>query len=311
MSPFTFLSPVTWTDEGVSPPLPLGGARSAVPTWNADGDASFALDARARIGGQWTPWIPLAIWGPRERRSLNGSAPGIAMETDVVTLDAPGQALQLRVRNGDAGLVRALSLATAPERSYAPSAQPDEHSVDLIVPERSQYAVEGERGWCSPTALSMLMAYYARRFDRGDWQLDVPAVAARVYDERYRGTGNWAFNMAFASSLGLVAFVAYLDGFEHARRFLRRAMPLAISYSWKAGQLEGAPLETSDGHLAVLRGMTSQGDPVVNDPAQPEIRTSYPRTQLERCWIEGSGGLAYVVVPPELAADAVAIALSP
>ena len=308
MTPLVYLSATPWSDDRCSPLLPLDGARSVVPTWNPSGDAELVLDVRARTAGTWTPWVPLARWGPHERSSLNGSAPGIAVETDVVRLEAPGEALQLRVREGDASAVRSLAVAIPHTSPYAPSSQPDEHSVDLVVPEQSQYVVEGERGWCSPTSLSMVMAYYARRFERADWRLDVASVAARVHDARYGGTGNWAFNVAFAGSLGFTAFVAYLDDLEHARRFLRRAMPLVISYSWAEGELDGAPLARSDGHLAVLRGATSQGDAILNDPAHPQIRTVYPRAQLERLWIEGSGGLCYVVVPHELAADALALA---
>ncbi|TAM75202.1 peptidase C39 family protein [bacterium] len=308
MASLTYLSPVPWSDDLCSPQLPLASACSAVPTWNPAGDAAFALDVRAHAGGAWTPWVPLANWSRRERSSLNGRAPGIAVETDVVTLEAPGEALQLRLRDGDPSAVRAVALAAAHTQSYAPSTQRDEHSVDLIVPRLTQYAREGERGWCSPTSLAMVMAYYARRFDRADWRLDVPTVAARVYDARYGGTGNWAFNVAFAGSLGFTAFAAYLGDLEQARCFLRKAMPLVISYSWGDDRLDGAPLARSEGHLAVLRGATSQGDPILNDPAQPHIRTVYPRAQLERLWIEGSGGLCYVVVPHELAADALALA---
>ncbi|TAM61317.1 peptidase C39 family protein [bacterium] len=308
MAPFVYLSPVAWSEEGISPALPLGGARSTVPTWNAAAGASFTLEVRTRAAGTWTPWAELARWSPRERSSLNGSAPGIAVDTDTVSLDAPGEALQLRVRDGEPAAVHAIALAPARERAYEPSRQTGEDSIDLIVPELTQYAREGERGWCSPTALAMVLAYYARRYDRADWQLDVPTVAAGVYDARYGGTGNWAFNVAFAGSLGLTAFAAYLDDLEQARRFLRQAMPLVISYSWSEGELEGAPLPRSDGHLAVLRGVAAHGDPVLNDPAHPAIRASYPRAQLERRWIEGSGGLCYVVVPHELAAGAVTLA---
>ena len=307
MGRFSSLFPVSWSEDGVSPELALHGARSAVPTWNAAAEAAFALDVRARDAGAWTPWVPLAEWSPARRQSLNGRAPGIAIETDTVLLDVPGDALQLRVRDGDPAVVRAVAVAAPRAGAYAASAQPDEHSVDLIVPERTQYAVDGERGWCSPTSLAMLMAYYGRRYERADWVLDVERVAAGVYDARYGGTGNWAFNMAFAGTLGFTAFAAYLDHFEQARRFLRQAMPLAISFSWRAGELDDAPVEHTDGHLAVLRGMTSHGDPILNDPAHDAIRHVYPRAQLERCWIEGSGGLAYVVVPHELAHAAVDI----
>jgi hypothetical protein len=166
----------------------------------------------------------------------------------------------------------------------------DAHILD--VPARSQYVVEEERGWCSPTALSMLHAYFGLDHD-------VATTARAVFDRAYNGTGNWSFNVAYSGSLGLRAAVVYLRNLEHAQRFIQAGIPLAISYSWKAGELPGAPIEHSDGHLVVLSGFTANGDCAVNDPAAPHVRMVYPRASIDSIW-QRNMGIAYAVAPAGL-----------
>ncbi len=115
----------------------------------------------------------------------------------------------------------------------------------LDVPARSQYVMPEERGWCSPASLSMIHAYHGI-------DVSVEETARAVFDRAYNGTGNWAFNVAFSGRLGLRGVVAHLQNLDHAQRLIERNLPLAISYSWRDGELPGAPLEHSDGHLAVL-----------------------------------------------------------
>ena len=131
--------------------------------------------------------------------------------------------------------------------------------------------------------------------------------ARAVFDGAYNGTGNWTFNVAFSGSLGLRAAVVHVRNLEHAQRFIERGIPLAISYSWKEGELPGAPLEHSDGHLAVLCGFTANGDCAMNDPAAPNVRVVYPRGSIEAIW-QRNHGVAYAVAPAGL--DFVAIANS-
>jgi hypothetical protein len=146
----------------------------------------------------------------------------------------------------------------------------------------------------------MLLAYWGKAHA-------IPEIVRAVYDERYGGTGNWAFNMAFAGSLGLRAVLAHLGGLDHAARFIAAGIPLALSFSWCSGDLPGAPLDRSDGHLAVLRGFTPQGHPQMNDPAQPDIMTTYDRKALERVW-QAHGGAAFATVPAERAGDLLRLA---
>ena len=77
-------------------------------------------------------------------------------------------------------------------------------------------------------------------------------------------------------------------------------VPVVISYYWKRNSLEGAPIPTSDGHLAVLVGFDAAGNPIVNDPAaaaDADVQRTYNRAELEELWVTKSGGTAYVMYP--------------
>ena len=128
---------------------------------------------------------------------------------------------------------------------------------------------------------------------------DVASTARAVFDRAYNGTGNWSFNVAFSGNLGLRAAVVYLRNLDHAQRLIEEGIPIAISYSWSGGELPGAPLEHSDGHLVVLSGFAANGDCAVNDPAAPHLRVVYPRAALERVWLRNNG-IAYAVAPAGL-----------
>ncbi len=126
----------------------------------------------------------------------------------------------------------------------------------------------------------------------------VDAVAAAIYDRAYKGTGNWAFAVAYAGAAGLAGAAAYLRDLVNVERFIAAGLPLALSMSWRAGALPGAPLERSDGHILVVRGFDTDGDVIVNDPAQPAVRHVYERAAFARAWLD-HGGVALLVAPPE------------
>ena len=263
-------------------------AAEAVLSWNSR-NAAGSLELRVeRCDGARSGWLPYVSWGAGGRRSFS-SADGVAtIELDVVRAPSPIAALEVR----SAAALDALAVSLPPEREPG-----GENVRDMLVDvaPRSQYLAgyPSERGWCSPASLAMLLAYWGR-------DLPTEEVAARVRDGAYGGTGNWAFNVALAGALGLRAAVVHLRGLAHAAAFLGAGLPLALSFSWRAGELPGAPLEQSDGHLAVLVGFDAQGEPLLNDPAQPELRVCYPRAAFERAWL-AHGGIAYALAPPECA----------
>ena len=71
-------------------------------------------------------------------------------------------------------------------------------------------------------------------------------------------------------------------------------------YAWGHGDLTGAPIPTSNGHLTVLVGFDSAGNPVINDPAaasDEDVQRTYSRAELETLWLQHSGGTVYAIYP--------------
>jgi hypothetical protein len=75
-----------------------------------------------------------------------------------------------------------------------------------------------------------------------------------------------------------------------------------MSIAWKKGELTGADVESTNGHLVVLVGFDSAGNPVVNDPASPQddtVQRTYLRSEFEPLWLQASGGTVYLIYPPD------------
>jgi hypothetical protein len=259
--------------------------RSGVLSWNA-----HALEGRLqfrvlRAGTPACDWLDHSEWQPTGAKSFSPEHQGVRVDVDVIRAAQLFDGIDVRAAGVDFELVAFSSpLRPRPSLPYARDA------LILDVPARSQYSDDAnERGWCSPATLSMIHAFHA---------IDHPVAqtARSVFDRAYNGTGNWALNVAYSGRLGLRGVVAHLRNLDHAQRLIERNLPIGISYSWGDGELPGAPLEHSDGHLAVLCGFTRDGDCAVNDPAAPNVRVVYPRAALEHVWQRNEGG-AYVIAP--------------
>ncbi len=122
-------------------------------------------------------------------------------------------------------------------------------------------------------------------------------------DYAYDGTGNWAFNTAYAASLGLDSYVTRFDSLAGVERWIAAGVPVAISIEFGPGELAGAAVPSTDGHIIVIRGFDQKGNPIANDPASradqgEKVRIVYDRAQLERAWQGRPEGTVYIVFPP-------------
>jgi len=258
--------------------------RSGVLSWNTHAEGGRLAFRVLRAGRPASDWLDHSEWRPTGAKSFSPEHEGLRVDVDVIRATQPFDGIEIRARDVRFELL-AFSSPARPRRSlpYARDA------LILDVPARTQYEDQNEPGWCSPASLSMIHAYHA--IDHS-----VAQTAREVFDRAYNGTGNWAFNAAYSGRLGLRGIVAHLANLDHAARLIERNLPLAISYSWRDGELPGAPLDRSDGHLAVLCGFTGAGDCAMNDPAAPNVRVVYPRAALEYVW-QRNEGVAYVVAP--------------
>ncbi len=280
-----------------------------------------ALQAAADAAApRWTRWWTLGVWSEDQaaRRSVNDQADDDgAVYTDTLVLQRQATALAWRATlrrgpDGQApqlrGVVVALPAPDDADPAPAPAVAP------LAVPPLRQLAFpDGGAVWCSPTSLTMVLAYWAAHTGRPalapftDPQA-VPAVTVpAVYDSVYEGAGNWVFNTAFAASLGLDAHVARLSGLAELSAWLGRGVPVIASIRWKAGELDGAAVQHTAGHLVVVVGIDAAGNVIVNDPAaHPErdepVQRTYRADQFRRAWA-GSGQTVYLVYPDEVLSD--------
>ncbi len=301
-----------------------------VASWSATtpGDSFVEISVRGRDGsGRTSSWDLLGRWAKSDRfvkRSTFAGQGDDLADVDVDTWRAPAglTSYQLRVTLArEAGTTRNPGVDTIgavasrlPETAGATSTPGAGVGTVLDVPQYSQMIHQGElpqyngggEAWCSPTSTSMVLGYYDSLPGRKSYAW-VPegspdpwvAYAARMtFDHTYDGTGNWPFNTAYAAPRVGKAFVTRLRSLREAERFITAGIPLVASISFGSGQLSGAPISATAGHLLVIVGFTADGDVVVNDPAgrtNAEVRRTYDRAQLERAWLEGSGGLTYVV----------------
>ncbi|TIC78895.1 C39 family peptidase [Nocardioides sp. GY 10127] len=316
------------------------GFTELVASWRATtpGDSLLVVQVRGRdADGTTSSWDTLARWtsgdAHTQRTTLSSQSDDLAsVNVDTwVADDAAGlRQWQLRVsllrRHGatsasprlqSVGAVVSRLPAGTPATS-APGVVAQAGGTVLAVPRYSQMIHAGDypeyggggESWCSPTSLSMVLAYYdalppARHWawvtagHRDPW---VDDTARRVYDHGYDGAGNWPFNTAYAAGLTGTAYVTRLKNLRAAERLVAAGIPVVISIAFAAGELTGAPISASNGHLLVVVGFRANGDVVVNDPAAQRnrgVRRTYDRGQLEAAWLDASGGTAYVVADAE------------
>lgn len=286
-----------------------------IPSWNAETPPNTSIEVRlrARVDGRWTSWYVLGVWSSDgHRHSVDRQDDDDArVLTDTLVLRTPAQAYQLALAlsSADETASPTVSLATvlASRRSSAARVDPPDFAAPrglvLPVPERSQMVYpDGGEVWCSPTSTSMVMAYWAERLGEPTLDRSVPEAAAATYDSVYRGHGNWPFNTAYAARSGLVGYVSRFSSLGQVERWIAAGVPVVASIAWNPGELTGAPIRSTDGHLLVVVGFSEGGDVVVNDPAgDPRqgqaVRRVYPRLQFESLWLRASGGTVYLIHP--------------
>lgn len=317
-------SPGSISGLAVAPIQPTSAQfHELIPSWNAATPPGTWIEVRLRanIGeaGHWTRWYELGSWstdaGQEHRRSVKGQQDADGrVSTDTLILKPPANAYQLGLilraddRATANGTLPTVSLTTvvASTPSETARAVPSNRAVwgtTLPVPERSQMVYpNGGPVWCSPTSTSMVMAYWSERLGEPALNQPVPAVAAAVYDDVYRGNGNWPFNTAYAAQHGLVGYVSRMSSLAQVERWIEAGIPVIASVAWEPGQLPNAAVPSTDGHLLAIVGFTSSGDVVVNDPAADprlglSVRRIYPRDALERIWLTASGGAVYLIYP--------------
>jgi len=327
----------TWTSPEVTPEFPV---TEVVASWNATTPAGTWLEvevAATMDDGTRTKWYVLGRWAEGDRDISPTSVPGqgdgnadVAQDTLTTRQNRTLSTYQVRVHlmraaGSDASplvsLVGVMASSVAADHTVPRSPSGGAEGTLLEVPAYSQMIHRGEypqwdnggQSWCSPTATMMVLGRWGNGPTGEDYAWVDPSyqdrfvdyAARHTYDHDYGGAGNWTFNTAYAARYGVIAYVTRLRSLTEAEQFIKAGIPLVVSVSFGKDQLEGAGYETA-GHLLTIVGFDADGNVISNDPAShgiasnEQVRTTYDREQFENAWIVPTGGIVYVIHPPDV-----------
>ena len=285
-------------------------AMEFIPSWKAKAaeGAAFEIKLQPVFGEEEGPVFQLGRWGLGENRTSFGPQKNEfgRVRTDTLVLTQPASSLRIIIDMSAGELGSQAEIDTLYLSISGGSWSSDQESKhvgawgrSIDVPTRAQHDYPGGKVLCSPTSLSMLLAYWSEHLDRPELLREVPEIQLGIFDPEWGGTGNWPFNTAYAAQFeGITGYVSRLRGLSDLERLLEAGVPVAVSiaYSKLLGEDWGRE-EADDGHIMVAIGMTETGDVVVNDPAkQSQVRRIYRRKAFIESWA-ASKNTVYVVHP--------------
>jgi hypothetical protein len=284
----TLLALPTWTPRRpASHLLPSFAPLTAAPP-------AFRLELSVLADGEWSPWTAGATIGAADFAPLPAATSPLACDVDVFRAGPAVDAVRLRVRiRGDAGphWLAALSAADA--------AAPDLRGADglaarLAVPPLSQMEADAALGarLCSPTSVAMVLGYWGR-------VASAAAVAAEVFHPGLDIYGVWPAAVRAAAARGVAGYLLRFPDWRAARWCVEHGIPVVASVRYGAGELGGAAVAATPGHLLVITGFDG-ADVLVNDPAAPTaaaVPRRYRAEELGRAWLAQSG-VGYVLFDP-------------
>ncbi|HEY2996757.1 MAG TPA: C39 family peptidase [Methylomirabilota bacterium] len=292
-----------WVEGGEAivetPAWPTTGATQFIPSFSALTEAPFSLrlELSARVGGAWSPWVGSVGLGPAAFTPL-ADAPTLGVDVDVFRASAPVEAVRLRARvraPAPAAVVGApWLLALSAAAGTVPVTAARASAARLAVPALSQMesAAAIAHRICSPTCVAMVLDFWRR-------PIAPAALAAEMFHPGSDLYGVWPAAILAAARRGIAGYLLRFPDWPSAAWCLEHGLPVIASIRYAAGELTGAAVNATSGHLVVLTGIDGD-DVVVNDPAAPTAATvarRYRVAEFAQVWLERTG-VGYVLFPP-------------
>ena len=259
------------------------------------------LSARVRTPAGWSEWYVLGTQTSDGFASAPKSDDALAsLDVDELKLKTPASAARYRFKfRAGRRPVRLRSLSLALSDASAPSAPPAFSTGpwvrELTVSPRTQRDEDEKykHDVCSPTSLSMVLEFWGHKKPTEE-------VALAVRDRTSDLFGNWPANASYAAKFGLDARIARLESLTDLEHEVADGRPVVVSVTFGEGELPGAPIKKTNGHIMVVAGFTENGDVIVDDPAghgRPDVRHVYGRAPFHKAWRVNKRGLAYLIGP--------------
>ncbi len=259
-------------------------------------DGGVLLEVQVRQNNKWSDFFKLGLLSAQIKTSFPPQqTPAGQVNTDELVLSRPADAYRYRLKfYGQAELsFLAASLVRDPfeydgkqasrlpagsfEKEVTPLSQ-----MELLHPDR--------RRICSPVSLCMAL-------NALDIAIQPEEVLRGVFDPSANIYGNWLFNMAYAGSLGVQAYVRRFAELNELKDFVSPDSLAVASIAYEKGELAGAAIEHTPGHLVLVRGW-KDGKVLVADPAASARNTvlrSYDAREFANAWLNHKRGAAYIV----------------
>lgn len=273
--------------------LPLGRSFDrVVPWWNArtPEGAWVTIEARLhRAGKPLSGWLKAATWSAKARGERDRGEGEVTIDQDTFKTKQGADAIELRATlKGGAKLTALGVTAFASGELTSAVVTAPAAPVQIPVPYRTQRKADPELAprVCGPTSLSMALQFHG---------VDLPtnSVAALAKDPPGQiQYGNWSYLAATAAELGMDTEVRAMEGLDDVVVELKAGHPVIMALAFGAGELKGAPISKTSGHLVLARGFDKDGNIYVNDPAGHDAsdgQVLYRKADLARAWKRGIG----------------------
>lgn len=264
-----------------------------LPSWNGyapDDGSSFKVQMRFPNGNSWSPWLTVGfwkdnIWSSYGYTSYNGGY----IDYDNVKLNSYQSSWQFKIIFERKNIfiqspkINKLSFFVSDSRTTASlnyTSILNDKPPQIFIPTNFiyQYAVDPIIGpdICSPTSTSMVLKSY-------NIEVDPYKFATDNLDPYYDIFGIWPRAVQNASEYGVKGAVTRYRNWSDTYEVLANDGRIVMSI--------GLPLYT--GHLVMLAGFTSNGNPIVHDPAKSNgYGYVYNKSELSHSWFD-KGGVAY------------------
>lgn len=267
-----------------------------LPSWNGTAlsdNASFKIYIRFPIGTGWSPWLTVGYWKKNLWPSYGATQySGGKIDIDYVKLYSYKSKWQYKIamkRNAtstDSPTLHKISFfasdtGTTSNLDYTSILNDKPDQIFIPTTFLHQYSIDPDIGGriCSPTSVSMILLSY-------DIEVNPLDFANDTYDSYWGIFGIWPRVVQNASEYNLDGAVTRYRTWSEAYDVLANGGRIAMSV--------GPPLYS--GHLMMLAGFTSNGNPIVHDPARSNgYGYIFDKSDLSHSWFD-KGGVGYTFV---------------
>ena len=259
-------------------------------------DSFVLLEVQVRARQKWSPFYKLALLSDKLKTSFPPQADGFArVETDELVLSVPAQAYRYRVQLSGKAQLKNLNVCLVKEpflydEKRAAKLPAGTREIGVCPISQMTQKLADRRRICSPTSLCMAL-------NSVGISCTLPEVLNGVFDPVANIYGNWLFNVVYAGQKGAEAYVRRFGTLTELDEFITPTGCVLASIAFDKGELSGAPLDNTPGHLVLVRGW-KDGQILVADPAAPEEKTvfrSYDARAFARAWLKNKKGISYIV----------------